>query len=313
MANPASLLALHARRRAAAAAVVCAIISGGCGRIGFDLIDASGDGPLTDGDDATALADARDASVLDVLDATTDARPSTDIASERDASTDTEIPDAAPTRARICRASGTIACLDFETDPAVEWARVVSATSTLRFDTTRSFRGRAMHSTVTRTNDTVVALLQLPMSPTRFTTGLYVSAWIRAENSGTTTAFPVLELNNAQRADAMRPFRKVSLDHLGVPAVPGEFALASPGGYLTETGFARGRWTCARIFVAAAGPGRMQTSVHADGRMIAATQDFDPSTFDTVQVGLVGIGDPGELWVDDVYVGDRDVGCLPAL
>jgi hypothetical protein len=306
MANVASMFGPFSRRAALGAA--------------FDPIDAASDGAELDATDATARLDASDATTdaASAMDAT-DARErsdANDVNVDRDArseaSADSQVPDASITRSAACSASGTIACLDFERDPPAEWSRLTSRAASLAFDTTRAFRGRAMHASVPRTTDTVLALLQLMVSSDRIAAGLYVSAWVRAENVGSTTAFPVLEINNAQRASMTVPFAKLSLDHLGVPAPEGQLALATTGRYLTGAGFPRGQWLCARLFIASDGVGGMRASVHADAQTIAVTHNIDPRGFDTPQVGLVGIGDPGELWIDDVYVGNRDVGCLSA-
>lgn len=314
MANVASMFGPFSRRAALGAAF--ALACSGCGRIGFDLIDAASDRAELDATDATGSLDASDAAnAMDASDAR-DGSDASDANSERDAradsSTDSQVPDGSVTRAMVCSASGTIACLDFERDPPAEWSRVTSRASTLVFDTTRAFRGRAMHSSVPRSMDTTLALLQLVVSSDRIAAGLYVSAWVRAENVGSTTAFPVLEINNAQRVSMTLPFAKLSLDHIGVPAPEGQLALATTGRYLTGAGFPRGQWVCARLFIASDGAGGMRASVHADAQTIAVTHNIDPRGFDTLQVGLVGTGDPGELWIDDVYVGNRDVGCLPA-
>lgn len=319
MANEAHNSRHNSRRsaRAACLSLALGIACNGCGRIGFDAIDGSTDGAVLDVD----LSDQVATDATSPIDVIEDARVVTDATSERDAvadvrrdaATDAPIVDGSLTRATLCSASGTIACIDFERDPPMDWTRLTSRNATLAFDTSRPFRGRAMHSTVPRSTETTLALLHLAVSSERFAAGLYVSAWVRAENTGSTTAFPVLEINNANRLDRMLPFAKVSLDHIGVPAVEGQFAIATPGRYLTGAGFPRGQWVCARLFVSSDGAGGMRTSVHANAQTIAVSHTFDPRGFETLQVGLVGTGDPGELWVDDVYVGSRDVGCLPIL
>ena len=266
------------------------LLASGCGRFGYEALPIDGGAVLDAGRDA-AIMDARP------FDAPVDA-PSVDAPS-----VDAAVPPDAPSaRELICR--DAIACLDFEAPfaPPLVVDNETGSSAPTR-DVLRPFRGSALHlhaSSVVSTTSRIV----YPVPSALFAAGaVYLSAWVRVEREEIPAYLALLEFNNALPGAR---FMKISVDQqLGEV-----LGLFTPSEYLRRAGFPSARWVCLELSVR---PELAATNARAsvDGVSLNKTDPLDPGVFQNATIALAAETGTHDVWFDDVYIGTRDVGCLP--
>jgi len=211
--------------------------------------------------------------------------------------------DAGSVRDRIC--ADAIACLDFETPfaPPLTVLRIDGSDAPMR-DTLRPFRGSALHLHASSATSTASGLAH-PMPGAVFAAGtVYVSAWVRVEREVIPAYLVLIELNNAGSSD---PFVKVSLDH----NVGDQLSLYAPTDYVRRAGdFPTATWVCIELTMRPDPVGTFARA-SADGRALMATDPLDPGLLRNVFIAAVSETGTHDVWFDDVYIGTREVGCLP--
>lgn len=221
-----------------------------------------------------------------------------------DAALDAFVPvDAGSARTRIC--ADAIACLDFETPFAPPLTTLIDdGSDPPTRDTLRPFRGSALHLHASSVTPTASAVVH-PIPSAVFAAGtVYVSAWVRVEREEVPAYLVLLELNNAGSTD---PFVKVSLDH----NVGDELSLFTESGYARRPGdFPTATWVCIELTVRPDPVGTFARA-SADGRALMTTDPLDPAQLSNLYVAAVSATGAHDVWFDDVYIGTREVGCLP--
>jgi len=264
----------------------------GCGRVNYDAAARDGGSALLD---APPAVDAMPFDADGNFDAgARDAAPSLDAF----------VPiDAGSARARIC--ADAIACLDFETPfaPSLTVLRLGGSDAPTR-DTLRPFRGSALHLRASSATSTASGLVQ-PVPGAVFAAGtVYVSAWVRVEREEIPAYVVLIEISNSGSSD---PFAKVSLDH----NVGDQLSLYTPTDYMRRPGdFPTATWVCIEMTIR---PDPVGTFARAsvDGRALMATDPLDPGLLRSVYITTVSQSGTHDVWFDDVYIGTREVGCLP--
>ncbi len=284
--------------RAVAAA---ALLACGCGRLNYDAT-------ARDGGPAPLDAGSRDAGSFDAGNRDAGNRDAGNrdggLDGGLDASVDAFAPiDAGSARTRIC--ADAIACLDFETPFAAPLTTLVEdGSDPPTRDTLRAFRGSALHLHASSATSTASGLMY-PIAGAVFAAGtVYVSAWVRVEREEIPAYLALLELNNAGSSD---PFVKVSLDH----NVVDQLSLYTPGDYGRRPGdFPTATWVCIELTMRPDPVGTFARA-SADSRALMATDPLDPGLLRNVFIAAVSELGTHDVWFDDVYIGTREVGCLP--